>query len=381
MAKPLAPSCQAHPPSPGNPPGKAWRPNVYKKQMQNPGIPKLNGLRVQPSKPNVILALLSRSRGDYNRNQMDRSFSQLQQKVFALYEQKRFEDALKLAGEAISVFPHKAARLTYWQACFFCLLNQPEQALETLQNGLNQGLRWGPYPSHPGFRSGPYPRATRTPGHPGGIRQAPAELSSQHPAQAPGVPAGSPGSNYPFADGLPHQGFQPGRHRSPLASCGPAGGVAGRAAILAARWARRILLGRPRHSQPGRQPCSRSLADPIYSGFTGHRTGRGLPGSQPGGSAHPARGHPWPGLYCRRGGGGARGLAASRQPCGPARGVRGVFVTGEHDQARSHIEIVYRELKARGLECQLHVVPGLGHNYPSDMPELLAGALGFILGG
>ena len=62
------------------------------------------------------------------------------------------------------------------------------------------------------------------------------------------------------------------------------------------------------------------------------------------------------------------------------RGVKGVFITGEHDYMKAHIEMVHKELASRGPNVGFEVVPGLGHDYPNDMPQRLGQALEFILG-
>jgi tetratricopeptide (TPR) repeat protein len=67
------------------------------------------------------------------------SFTELQRRVFALYREKRFAEALQTLEGAASTLPDYA-RLTYWKACFLCLQGQSEAALQALQEGLERGL-------------------------------------------------------------------------------------------------------------------------------------------------------------------------------------------------------------------------------------------------
>lgn len=61
------------------------------------------------------------------------------------------------------------------------------------------------------------------------------------------------------------------------------------------------------------------------------------------------------------------------------RGLRGWIVTGEHDHFRPGLEAFFTRGRAAGLECELEVVPGLGHDFPDDFPTLLVRGLNALL--
>lgn len=69
---------------------------------------------------------------------------QLRKRIFELYDQKQWQEALSLIDEHSQRLsrPSDIARLVYWKACFLSLMGMYEQALESLQEGLRAGLWW-----------------------------------------------------------------------------------------------------------------------------------------------------------------------------------------------------------------------------------------------
>jgi hypothetical protein len=62
------------------------------------------------------------------------------------------------------------------------------------------------------------------------------------------------------------------------------------------------------------------------------------------------------------------------------RGVRGLFIAGERDElTRQGQERVAAALNARGVLCDLQVVPGMGHGYPDDLGLRISEAMPFFL--
>lgn len=59
-------------------------------------------------------------------------------------------------------------------------------------------------------------------------------------------------------------------------------------------------------------------------------------------------------------------------------GVGGVFIVGDQDFALAGVRQVCESLESAGLEVQLHIVPGLGHQYPAEIDEYLRRAIDFI---
>jgi acetyl esterase/lipase len=60
--------------------------------------------------------------------------------------------------------------------------------------------------------------------------------------------------------------------------------------------------------------------------------------------------------------------------------VRGLFIAGERDElTRQGQERVAAALNARGVLCDLQVVPGMAHGYPDDLGLRVSGAMPFLL--
>ena len=71
-------------------------------------------------------------------------FSQLQQTVFRLYEQKQYAEILELTQQHLPYFQTEEHRLRFWGAAMLSLLGQPSEALDWLRQGLKKGLWWNP---------------------------------------------------------------------------------------------------------------------------------------------------------------------------------------------------------------------------------------------
>jgi predicted esterase len=69
--------------------------------------------------------------------------------------------------------------------------------------------------------------------------------------------------------------------------------------------------------------------------------------------------------------------ASSRQAA--ARHLRAYLLTGDRDTMRDQVERLHADLTAGGVQAELDVVPGLGHEYPDDFPSRLGRALEFLL--
>jgi pimeloyl-ACP methyl ester carboxylesterase len=62
-----------------------------------------------------------------------------------------------------------------------------------------------------------------------------------------------------------------------------------------------------------------------------------------------------------------------------SRGLRAYLLTGDQDGTRDQVERFHADLTAGGVETELDVVPGLGHDFPDDFPERLRRAVTNIL--
>lgn len=71
-------------------------------------------------------------------------FSDVARKLFAAYDDESFGDALDTVRESRPRFPERDSTLTFWEACLLSLTGRPEQAIDTLDAGLDRGLSWHP---------------------------------------------------------------------------------------------------------------------------------------------------------------------------------------------------------------------------------------------
>jgi hypothetical protein len=63
---------------------------------------------------------------------------------------------------------------------------------------------------------------------------------------------------------------------------------------------------------------------------------------------------------------------------GVARGVRAWLIVGEEDRFRKANEALHTVLREGGATCRLTVVPSLGHDLPTDLPERLHAGVGVV---
>lgn len=77
-------------------------------------------------------------------NQLEARFIDFQKKLFARFSEKNFPMVHTLIRQAEVEFPERLEKIQFWKACVFSLEGKPEQAIEALQNGLEQGIWWNP---------------------------------------------------------------------------------------------------------------------------------------------------------------------------------------------------------------------------------------------
>ena len=65
-------------------------------------------------------------------------------RVFDLYWEKRYGEALDFVEDARSDHPHQDGRLTFWQACLLGISGRSPEAIDVLEGGLERGLWWAP---------------------------------------------------------------------------------------------------------------------------------------------------------------------------------------------------------------------------------------------
>ncbi len=69
-------------------------------------------------------------------------FESLARRVFEVYEERRYEDALEIAEEAARRFPEEAVDTAYWIACLHSRLGDGDRAMETLRDAVRSGVWW-----------------------------------------------------------------------------------------------------------------------------------------------------------------------------------------------------------------------------------------------
>lgn len=73
-----------------------------------------------------------------------RDFIYFKNKLFSLYFNKKFEDALKLAEFAYIKLPDNKADTLYWKACLYSLLNRQKESISCLNEAITHNIWWSP---------------------------------------------------------------------------------------------------------------------------------------------------------------------------------------------------------------------------------------------
>lgn len=71
-------------------------------------------------------------------------FNDVANRVFALYGGGKYGEALTAVRNARSDYPERDNDLTFWEACLLARIDQPEEALTVLAEGLDRGQWWPP---------------------------------------------------------------------------------------------------------------------------------------------------------------------------------------------------------------------------------------------
>ena len=75
---------------------------------------------------------------------MGESFSDYSKRLFQLYYEGKYSEALEVAEEAHKKFRNKVSKTSYWLACLYALSGSKEKAIEVLRNSLDTGIFWSP---------------------------------------------------------------------------------------------------------------------------------------------------------------------------------------------------------------------------------------------
>jgi predicted esterase len=316
----------------------------------------------------------------------DLTFDDLSRQVFRLYHEQAYAQAYELIVREASRFPEQEARLLYWRACFACLLNDPLQGLQVLQQAIASGYWYAPdqlrtdpdlaeLQAKPEFEQLVQVSQTR-------LDRAQKEGRPELRVEAPDASA----SPYPLLMVLHGQGVSDETFNvSNVDHWRPA---------MSAGW----LLAAPRSSlivglgQYGWGDFSEAACElKAHHEALGSRYALDASRFVTGGFSRGAMLATWVALkgilpvhgFIAVASGGANlnqpefWMAAIETPrAGP---VRGYFIVGEAD-APSYTGTcaLVETLNAHGIPCKLEQHPGLAHAFPATFTQSLADALEFI---
>jgi predicted esterase len=305
------------------------------------------------------------------------AFDEVAGAVFRLYGERRYSDALTLARDASGRFPDRRATTSFWTACLLSLMGEHDDAVAALADGIERGEWW----SEGRLRGDPDLAPLQGRADFDAVVDAARRGQAANPSR-PALQVLRP-STQP-------RGFVIALH-----------GAAGTIESAAAHWQHATGLGYamgiPLSSQrstsdddvrgwddvdlaahevaDARDRLARQLKlDPesaIFAGFSqgGRRVVEWALTGAP--------------LDVRRFIGVASGVDhirfedVERQVSSAAqRGIRAAFVVGEEDWVLESVKPFHKALRAAGIASRLDVVPGVGHDYPTDfrsrLPALLA---------
>lgn len=309
-------------------------------------------------------------------------FEELRGRMFRLYREGRYKEALEVVEEVARVAPEREGLTAFWTACLLCRLGDLERALHTLEEAHAHGRWWGkeilmgdpdlePLRDLPAFQNlvAQCERQKRM------VReQAKPELLSFVP------PGFQPGEPHPLSLAFHGRFGSAEKCLESLSSVVDAGFVLcalqGTQAVgenmyvwddieLAkreARWAydrmeQDFELDRKRLFLGG---FSQGASLAMELAVTGVLPVGGFA------AVFPAtwRTETW----------------ASQIVQAAQRGLRGWILIGQEDPRFGAIQGLHQGLRKAGLNCLFEAVPQLGHELPPDFPERLRRALAFLAG-
>jgi predicted esterase len=75
---------------------------------------------------------------------MEQDFMEFRNKVYNLYLEGKYSEALEIAEKAYARFKDEISKTSYWLACLNSVLRKEDKAIEILTNSLNNGVWWSP---------------------------------------------------------------------------------------------------------------------------------------------------------------------------------------------------------------------------------------------
>ncbi len=306
------------------------------------------------------------------------AFSEFRARVFATYQGGDYPGTLRLALEALERFGQHRAEATFWAACMHSALGDPDSAVRLMSDGLEQGMWWAPTL----FGDSDLVAARGAAGFAGlaseSERRWSEACSEIQPVVRLHAPVGVSGPLLIVLHGwtAAEQDMEPlwvgavdsGVAVAYLRSSQPDTSDLARAYWVDAEHTSRDVQ---RVVAAARDRLGSEPEQMMFGAFSaGGRLAlelafRGIPvdvrSAITVGAALPRDLHDFP------------------VADGVARGVRTWLLVGGEDRYRQANESLHALLREQGAACRLSVVPGLGHDLPSDLPGRLREAISFAL--
>jgi hypothetical protein len=308
-------------------------------------------------------------------------FDDLRERVFALYAERRFVEMRGLLDGAAERFPSHRSAITYWKACIDSLLGDPTQALQRLRRGAEEGLFWPENALHTD------PDLTAVRSLPGfeemveSVRRS-AERANMNRPERPEVLLFGP-------EAEPVRGLLIALHmyNRTAAESAPYWRSATEIGLVVVVPESTQVSGDGEPAWTNAAMTARDLSlarQEALSRFPEGGLATVIAGASQGGGRAAAIALTGDPFDCR----GLVGVVSAYPdlPDVPAaaqvaagRGLRAYLLTGDQDGTRDQVEHFHADLTAGGVETELDVVPGLGHDFPDDFPERLRRAVTNIL--
>ena len=301
------------------------------------------------------------------------TFTELTQKLTALYTEGKYVEALQLVEQNMDVFPEQAARTTYWRMCLLSLSNRPEETISVFHQGLDSGLWWhGELFADPDLnavRDLPEFKQLMTVSQ-GKYAEAQKQVERDYALLLPELP---PSGQYPLLITL-H-----GRNGNKEVDLGRWEVARQRGwLVLSCQSTQPVFRGAYHWDNPDRgiedlqfyyeQISQKYPIDPQRIVIAGFSQGSGMSMYTALKGALAVRGFIGIGTWWAN----ANELAAERTD------IRGYFVTGEKDHTLERAREIQAVLRSNGVPFSEEVHADLGHEFPSDFEPSFDAAMDFI---